>query len=115
MYWLSCVIRTGTLESVRENLSNIGCIAITVSEVEGFGRQKGHTEVYRGAEYEVVMVPKVRVEVACSDGELNQAIEAICDGGRSGAEGALGDGKIFVFKLPEAVRIRTGERGRDAL
>ncbi len=115
MNWVCSIIRTTALERVRENLANIGCIAITVSEVEGFGRQKGHTEVYRGAEYEVLMVPKVRVEVACSDGELNQAIEAICDGGRSGAHGALGDGKVFVFKLQEAMRIRTGETGRNAL
>jgi nitrogen regulatory protein P-II 2 len=114
MYWVIAFIRPTAVLTVRKNLENIGILGGTLSEVEGFGRQRGHTEIYRGHEYEVLTSPKVRLEVACSKGELNQAIEAICDGGRSGA-GTIGDGKIFVLSLEEAVRIRTGDAGLKAL
>jgi nitrogen regulatory protein PII len=115
MYWLVCLIRATSLQSVREALENIGCLGITVSEVEGFGRQRGHSEFYRGAEYQVLMTPKVRLELACTQGELNLALQAIRDGARTGTDGSFGDGKIFVFTLGDAVRIRTGETGKRAL
>ena len=97
---------------MREALSAIGVQGITVTEVKGFGRQKGHTELYRGAEYVVDFLPKVKVEAAVSDDILDQAIEAI---EKAAATGKIGDGKIFVFDLEQAIRIRTGETGTDAL
>jgi nitrogen regulatory protein PII len=115
MYWLICFIRATALQSVREELENIGCLGVTVSEVEGFGRQRGHTEYYRGAEYQVFMTPKVRLELACTQGELNFALQAIREGAKSGTDGSFGDGKIFVFSLGDAVRIRTGEVGKRAI
>jgi nitrogen regulatory protein P-II 2 len=115
MYWLIAIIRASSLEQVRENLANIGCNGVTVSEVRGYGRQGGHSEYYRGAEYNVQLVAKVRIEVACTHGALNMALNAIREGGLTGTDGALGDGKIFVMGLGEAVRIRTGESGKDVL
>jgi nitrogen regulatory protein P-II 2 len=97
---------------VREALSAIGVQGITVTEVKGFGRQKGHTELYRGAEYVVDFLPKVKVEAAISDSLVEQVIEAI---EKSANTGKIGDGKIFVFDLEQVVRIRTGETGKDAL
>jgi len=97
---------------VREALSAIGVQGITVTEVKGFGRQKGHTELYRGAEYVVDFLPKVKVEAAIRDEMLDQVIEAI---EKSASTGKIGDGKIFVFDLEQVVRIRTGETGADAL
>src|SRR5258706_41756 len=100
------------LDEVREALSAIGVQGITVTEVKGFGRQKGHTELYRGAEYVVDFLPKVKVEAAIKDEMLDQAIEAI---EKSANTGKIGDGKIFVFDLKQVIRIRTGETGAEAL
>ena len=112
MKFIAAIIKPFKLDEVREALSAIGVQGITVTEVKGFGRQKGHTELYRGAEYVVDFLPKVKIEAAISDDLLEQAIEAI---EKSAATGKIGDGKIFVFDLEQAVRIRTGETGTDAL
>ncbi len=112
MKFVSAIIKPFKLDDVREALSEIGVQGITVTEVKGFGRQKGHTELYRGAEYVVDFLPKVKVEVAVSDEILDQVVEAIANAAKTGK---IGDGKIFVFELQEAIRIRTGETGTDAL
>jgi nitrogen regulatory protein P-II 2 len=112
MKLVTAIIKPFKLDDVREALSEIGVQGITVTEVKGFGRQKGHTELYRGAEYVVDFLPKVKVEVAIDDGLLDQVIEAIS---KSANTGKIGDGKIFVFPLEQAVRIRTGEAGAEAL
>jgi nitrogen regulatory protein P-II 2 len=106
------IIKPFKLDEVRESLSTLGVQGITVTEVKGFGRQKGHTELYRGAEYVVDFLPKVKVEAAMSDDLVERAIEAI---ERAANTGRIGDGKVFVFDLLEVVRIRTGETGADAL
>jgi nitrogen regulatory protein P-II 2 len=112
MKLVTAVIKPFKLDEVREALSAIGVQGITVTEVKGFGRQKGHTELYRGAEYVVDFLPKVKVEAAIRDEMLEQVIEAI---EKSANTGKIGDGKIFVFNLEQVVRIRTGETGADAL
>ncbi|MGH8626632.1 MAG: P-II family nitrogen regulator [Gammaproteobacteria bacterium] len=112
MKWISAVIKPFKLDDARDALSEIGVQGITVSEVKGFGRQKGHTELYRGAEYIVDFLPKVKVEVAVADDTVEQVIEALT---KATNTGKIGDGKIFVFDLDQAVRIRTGETGIDAL
>lgn len=112
MKFVSAIIKPFKLDEVREALSNIGVQGITVTEVKGFGRQKGHTELYRGAEYVVDFLPKVKLEVAIKDDMLDQVIEAI---EKSAATGKIGDGKIFVTNLEQAIRIRTGETGIEAL
>jgi nitrogen regulatory protein P-II 2 len=112
MKLVTAVIKPFKLDEVREALSAIGVQGITVTEVKGFGRQKGHTELYRGAEYVVDFLPKVKVEAAIRDEMLDQVIEAI---EKSANTGKIGDGKIFVFNLEQVVRIRTGETGADAL
>ncbi len=112
MKFLVAIIKPFKLDEVREELSAIGVQGITVTEVKGFGRQKGHTELYRGAEYAVDFLPKVKIEAALPDALLSQAIEAIEKASRTGK---IGDGKIFVFDLSHAVRIRTGETGEAAL
>jgi len=112
MKWISAVIKPFKLDDARDALSGIGVQGITVSEVKGFGRQKGHTELYRGAEYIVDFLPKVKVEVAVADDRVEQVIEALT---KATNTGKIGDGKIFVFDLDQAVRIRTGETGIDAL
>ncbi|WP_068639083.1 MULTISPECIES: P-II family nitrogen regulator [Thauera] len=112
MKFIAAIIKPFKLDEVREALSAIGVQGITVTEVKGFGRQKGHTELYRGAEYVVDFLPKVKIEAAVADDILDQAIEAI---EKSAATGKIGDGKIFVFDLEQAIRIRTGETGPDAL
>ena len=112
MKMVTAIIKPFKLDEVREALSAIGVQGITVTEVKGFGRQKGHTELYRGAEYVVDFLPKVKVEAAVDDNVLDQALEAI---EKSAATGKIGDGKIFVFDLEQAIRIRTGESGTDAL
>jgi len=109
---ITAIIKPFKLDDVREALSEIGVSGMTVTEVKGFGRQKGHTELYRGAEYAVDFLPKVKVEVAIDDGMLDQCIEAIS---KSANTGKVGDGKVFVAGLDELVRIRTGETGPDAL
>jgi nitrogen regulatory protein PII len=106
------IIKPFKLDEVRETLSAIGVQGLTVTEVKGFGRQKGHTELYRGAEYVVDFLPKVKLEVAISDSQLDPVIEAIVKAARTGK---IGDGKIFVMDLGQAVRIRTGESGDTAL
>ena len=112
MKLVSAIIKPFKLDDVREALSEIGVQGITVTEVKGFGRQKGHTELYRGAEYVVDFLPKVKIDIAIDDPLLDQVIEAIS---KSAQTGKIGDGKIFVFALEQAVRIRTGETGADAL
>ena len=112
MKLVTAVIKPFKLDEVREALSAIGVQGITVTEVKGFGRQKGHTELYRGAEYVVDFLPKVKIEVVIADENLARAVEAI----RKAAQtGRIGDGKIFVSSIDEAIRIRTGETGADAV
>ncbi|MBV9590691.1 MAG: P-II family nitrogen regulator [Hyphomicrobiales bacterium] len=106
------VIKPFKLEEVRDALTSIGVHGLTVTEVKGYGRQKGHTEIYRGAEYAVSFLPKVKIEVAVAASLVSKAVEAISTAARTGQ---IGDGKIFVYELEEAVRIRTGERDEDAL
>ena len=112
MRLVSAVIKPFRLDDVRDALSAIGVKGMTVTEVKGFGRQKGHTELYRGAEYAVDFLPKVKLEIAISTDLVDQAIEAISSAAKTGK---IGDGKIFVFDIDQAVRIRTGEMGIDAL
>jgi len=112
MKLVSAIIKPFKLDEVREALSAIGVQGITVTEVKGFGRQKGHTELYRGAEYVVDFLPKVKLEVAVDNKLLDQAIDAI---EKSAKTGKIGDGKIFVFDLEQVYRIRTGETGPEAL
>ena len=109
---IEAVIKPFKLDEVREALSELGVSGLTVTEVKGFGRQKGHTELYRGAEYVVDFLPKVKVEAAVDDGMVARVIEAIEASARTGK---IGDGKIFVTSLEQVVRIRTGETGKDAL
>ena len=112
MKLVTAIIKPFKLDEVREALSAIGVQGITVTEVKGFGRQKGHTELYRGAEYVVDFLPKVKIEAAVSDTVVEQVIEAIENAARTGK---IGDGKIFVSPLDQVIRIRTGETGQDAL
>ena len=112
MKLLTAIIKPFKLEDVREALSEIGVQGITVTEVKGFGRQKGHTELYRGAEYVVDFLPKVKVELALTEDMVDKAIEAITKAARTGK---IGDGKIFVQPMEQLVRIRTGETGTDAV
>ncbi len=112
MKLVTAVIKPFKLEDVRESLSEIGVQGITVTEVKGFGRQKGHTELYRGAEYVVDFLPKVKIEVAIGEDMLDRVIEAIT---KAANTGKIGDGKIFVVALEQAIRIRTGETGTDAI
>ena len=112
MKLVSAVIKPFKLDDVREALSEIGIQGVTVTEVKGFGRQKGHTELYRGAEYVVDFLPKVKIEAAIADDLVEQVIEAISSTANTGK---IGDGKIFVTPLEQAIRIRTGETGTDAL
>ena len=109
---IEAIVKPFKLDEVREALSEIGVTGLTVTEVKGFGRQKGHTELYRGAEYVVDFLPKVKIEAAVADTLLEQVIEAV---EKSANTGKIGDGKIFVFDLEQVVRIRTGETGADAL
>ena len=112
MKMVSAIIKPFKLDDVREALSEIGVSGITVVEVKGFGRQKGHTELYRGAEYVVDFLPKIKVEIAIDDDQLDQVIEAVSDSAKTGK---IGDGKIFVYDLAQVIRIRTGESGSEAL
>jgi nitrogen regulatory protein P-II 1 len=109
---IEAVIKPFKLDEVREALTNLGCSGITVTEVKGFGRQKGHTELYRGAEYTVDFLPKVKVEVILGDELVDKAIDAIIHAARTGK---IGDGKIFVMPVEQVVRIRTGETGAAAV
>ena len=112
MKLLTAIIKPFKLDDVRDALSEIGIKGLTVTEVKGFGRQKGHTELYRGAEYVVDFLPKVKIEIAIDDGQLESTVEAIC---KAAGTGKIGDGKIFIYELAEAVRIRTGEKGPGAV
>jgi len=112
MKLITAIVKPFKLDDVRESLSEIGVQGITVTEVKGFGRQKGHTELYRGAEYVVDFLPKVKIEVAVSEDLMEQTIEAIT---RSANTGKIGDGKVFVSSLEQVIRIRTGETGNEAL
>jgi len=112
MKLIKAIIKPFKLDDVREALSEIGVQGITVSEVKGFGRQKGHTELYRGAEYVVDFLPKVKIETAVADDKVDEVIDAIRGAANTGK---IGDGKIFVMPLEQAIRIRTGESGDEAL
>lgn len=112
MKLVMAIIKPFKLDAVREALTGIGVQGLTVSEAKGFGRQKGQTEIYRGAEYNVEFVPKVRLEIVVDDNELEQVVEAIRN---AAATEKIGDGKIFVLEVAQAMRIRTGETGSDAL
>jgi nitrogen regulatory protein P-II 1 len=109
---IEAVVKPFKLDEVKEALHEVGLQGITVVEAKGFGRQKGHTELYRGAEYVVDFLPKVKIEVVCEDDVVERAVEAIVNAARTGR---IGDGKIFVSNVEEVVRIRTGERGGDAI
>ena len=112
MKLVTAVIKPYQLDAVKEALSALGVSGLTVSEVQGYGRQKGHTEVYRGAEYSVDFVPKVRVEVVADDTNADKVVDAIVESARTGK---IGDGKVWVTSVDDVVRVRTGERGLDAL
>lgn len=112
MKFITAIIKPFKLDEVREALSAIGVQGITVTEVKGFGRQKGHTELYRGAEYVVDFLPKVKIEVAVTDAQADEVVEAIV---KAAGTGKIGDGKVFVYDLGSVVRIRTGEVDADAL
>lgn len=105
-------IKPFKLDEVKSSLAALGLVGMSVSEVRGCGRQRGHSEIYRGAEYQLDFMPKIRIELAVGDGQLDEAVEAIME---SAATGEVGDGKIFVSELVEAIRIRTGETGENAL
>lgn len=112
MKLVTAIIKPFKLDDVREAISDIGIDGLTVTEVKGFGRQKGHTELYRGAEYQVDFLPKVKLEVAVKDEEVERLVEAIVGAAKTGK---IGDGKVFVYDLEQAVRIRTGEVDTEAL
>lgn len=112
MKMITAVIKPFKLDDVRETLAGIGVQGVTVTEVKGFGRQKGHTELYRGAEYVVDFLPKVKIEVALPESMVDGAVEAILNSARTGK---IGDGKIFISDLKEVIRIRTGETGDEAI
>lgn len=109
---VEAIIKPFKLEEVKEALANVGIKGLTVIEVKGFGRQKGHKELYRGAEYEIEFLPKVKLEVIVPESELENVVEAIVSSARTGR---LGDGKVFVSPVEEVIRIRTGERGEEAI
>ena len=112
MKLIMAIIKPFKLDEVRESLTELGIQGLTVTEVKGFGRQKGQTEIYRGAEYAVSFLPKVKIEVAVSDDIADRAVDVIT---KTASTGKIGDGKIFVLELPQSVRIRTGESGENAL
>ena len=109
------IIRPNRLETVKDLLSQSGFHGLTVSDVQGAGRQRGHTEVYRGHEYQVDLVQKVKLEIAVPDGAVDKVVDLLSQAARTGEEGKIGDGKVFVLALEETVRIRTGERGDPAI
>ena len=112
MKLITAIIKPFKIDDVRDALSGIGIQGMTVTEVKGFGRQKGHTELYRGAEYNVDFMPKIKIEVAVADSMLDQTVEVIAE---SANNGKVGDGKIFVVELNQVIRIRTGETGEEAI
>jgi nitrogen regulatory protein P-II 2 len=106
------IIQPHRLDAVRERLTGINIAGLTVTEVRGYGRQKGHTEIYRGAEYQISFLPKLKLEIAVPDGRADDVVQAVTEGSRTGR---IGDGKIFVMELEQALRVRTGETGDNAL
>ena len=114
MKMVVAIIQPHKLDAVRDALQGVGIAGVTVSDVQGYGRQKGHTEVYRGAEYTVSFVRKVKLEVACDEAQVDKVLEAIANTAKNEG-GKIGDGKVFVLELDDVIRIRTGERGSDAL
>jgi nitrogen regulatory protein P-II 1 len=115
MKYIIAIIQPSRLEAVKEALSKVEVFRLTVSDVQGLGRQKGHTEVYRGHEYQVSLIKKVKLEIAVNEQFVDPTVDAIIKAGRTGEEGKIGDGKIFILPLEEVVRIRTGERGSEAI
>jgi nitrogen regulatory protein P-II 1 len=115
MKYIIAVVQPSRLEAVKEALGKVDVRGLTVSDVQGLGRQKGHTEIYRGHEYQVNLVRKVKLEIAVPDELVDPTVDAIIRSARTGAEGKIGDGKIFILDLGDAIRIRTGERGADAI
>ena len=109
---IEAVIKPFKLDDVKESLNRLGIQGMTVTELRGFGRQKGHTEIYRGAEYVVDLLPKIKIEIIVSDDQVDEVLKTICESARTGK---IGDGKIFVLPVEESLRIRTGERGLQAL
>ena len=109
---VECIVRPHLLDAVKGGLQDVGVVGMTVTEVKGFGRQKGHTETYRGAEYRIEFLPKIRIEAVLPDELVDGAVDAVLKTARTGK---FGDGKIFVSSLDEVIRIRTGERGEDAI
>lgn len=112
MKLVTAIIKPHKLDEVKDALREIGVAGMTATEAQGFGRQRGHTEIYRGAEYQVDFVPKVKIEIVTDDEQAQQVVDAIQESARTGK---IGDGKIFIYDVEEVVRIRTGERGREAL
>ena len=112
MKLVTAIVKPFTLDDIKNALEQVGVLGMTVSEVQGYGRQKGHTEVYRGAEYRVDFVPKLRIEVVVEDAQVGKTVETVVDAARTGK---IGDGKVWVTPVETIVRVRTGERGADAL
>jgi nitrogen regulatory protein P-II 2 len=112
MKLIVAIIQPHRLDAVRERLTSLDIAGLTVTEVRGYGRQKGHTEIYRGAEYQIAFLPKLKLEIAVADGRADDVVQAITAGSRTGK---IGDGKIFVLELEQALRVRTGETGDNAL
>lgn len=112
---IEAIINPSRLEAVKDALSEVGIDRLTVSDVQGFGRQKGHTEIYRGQEYTVDLLNKTKIEVAVSDNDIERVVSAIVSSAKAAKEGKIGDGKIFILPLNEVVRVRTGETGENAL
>jgi nitrogen regulatory protein P-II 1 len=115
MKLIVAIIQPAKLEAVKAALSEVQINRLTVGDVQGFGRQKGHTQVYRGHEYTVNLLRKVKIEIAVNDDQVERAVEAIVKAARSGPEGQIGDGKVFILPLEDVIRIRTGERGPEAV
>lgn len=115
MKLIEAIIQPSKLEAVKEALNEVDVVRLTVSDVQGFGRQKGHTEVYRGHEYTVNLLRKIKLEIAVNDALVEPTVQAIIKAGRTGDEGKVGDGKIFILPLEDCIRIRTGERGPEAI
>jgi nitrogen regulatory protein P-II 2 len=115
MKMIEAIIQPSKLEAVKEALNEVEVVRLTISDVQGFGRQKGHTEIYRGHEYTVNLLRKVKLQIAVNDEFVEPTVQAIIKAGRTGAEGKVGDGKIFILPLNDCIRIRTGERGPEAI
>ncbi len=115
MKMIEAIIQPSKLEAVKEALNEVEVVRLTISDVQGFGRQKGHTEIYRGHEYTVNLLRKVKLQIAVNDEFVEPTVQAIIKAGRTGSEGKVGDGKIFILPLEDCIRIRTGERGSEAI